>query len=99
MPIRNANDYGLTSYFSREDLRTVEVDEILFNIVFNNKDYFNRCRELNPDIYHDVAKFFCGAKLKWQTVKQCKTLYAVEGHVGIVLSCHPTIIMNLHATS
>lgn len=57
-------DCTLTSYFSRKDLRTVEVDEILFDIVFNNKDYFNRCRELNPDIYHDVAKFFYGAELK-----------------------------------
>lgn len=54
----------LTEYFSRKDLRTVEVDESLFNVVFKNREYFNKCRELNPEVYRDVAKFFCGAKLK-----------------------------------
>ena len=64
---RNGNglfDCTLTEYFSRKDLRTVEVDESLFNVVFNNKEYYNKCRELNPEVYRDVAKFFYGAKLK-----------------------------------
>ena len=57
-------DCTLTGYFSRKDLRTVEVDESLFNVVFKNREYFNKCKEINLEMYHDVAKFFCGVMLK-----------------------------------
>lgn len=41
-----------------------EVDNRLFNLVLSNKEYFNKCREVNGNLWPEVRNIFYGAELK-----------------------------------
>lgn len=51
-------------YFEEVSDDVVEVDNRLFGLVLSNKEYFNKCREVNGNLWPEVRNIFYGAKLK-----------------------------------